>query len=191
MAKVKADASAEGISFETEADDSALVPNPLIPGVPNWEIEELKSITDGHIILRPPVDEVWEWRVDPYRSLPRLGTDALHPALIAADAPKVRLKMMQGRDRRGASSGGSKGRERPEIGRFGPVLRRFRPISAWNLACAAGRTCCTTRRCLEVEPRSGEPRIGAAKTLDDKPGLELEFIVRASLGLRAKGLRSS
>eukprot|EP00439_Symbiodinium_sp_Y106_P017216 s1060_g2.t1 len=98
--KVKADAAADGISFETEADDSALKPNPEIPGVPNWEIEDLKSITDGHIILQEPEDpDTWEWRVDGYRSLPRLGTDALHAALISADSPKLRLKMMQGRDR--------------------------------------------------------------------------------------------
>jgi len=123
--KVKADAAADGISFETEADDSALKPNPEIPGVPNWEIEELKSITDGHIILQEPEDpDTWEWRVDGYRSLPRLGTDALHAALISADSPKLRLKMMQGRDRA-------------------------------NLL---------------------HDSIGASKTLDDKPGVELQFI---------------
>lgn len=123
--KVKADAAADGISFETEADDSALKPNPEIPGVPNWEIEELKSITDGHIILQAPEDpDTWEWRVDGYRSLPRLGTDALHAALISADSPKLRLKMMQGRDRA-------------------------------NLL---------------------HDSIGASKTLDDKPGVELQFI---------------
>ncbi|CAJ1424092.1 unnamed protein product [Effrenium voratum] len=124
MDKVKADAAADGISFESELDESLLKPNPNIPGVPNWEIEELKSISDGHIILRPPADEVWEWRVDPYRSLPRLGTDALHPALISCDAPKLRLKMMQANDRA-------------------------------NLL---------------------HDTIGAAQTLDDKPGVELRFI---------------
>ena len=45
MAKVKADAAADGICFDSEADESALVPNPLIPGVPNWEIEELDHIS--------------------------------------------------------------------------------------------------------------------------------------------------
>eukprot|EP00913_Durusdinium_trenchii_P030681 g28735.t1 len=102
VAKVKADAAADGINLELEPDESALIPNPEIPGVPNWEIEELKSISDGHIILKPPEDSrhEWEWRIDPYRSLARLGTDALHPALISVDAAKLRLKMMQGRDRR-------------------------------------------------------------------------------------------
>ncbi|CAK8989944.1 Hypothetical protein SCF082_LOCUS2047 [Durusdinium trenchii] len=101
VAKVKADAAADGINLELEPDESALIPNPEIPGVPNWEIEELKSISDGHIILKPPEDSrhEWEWRIDPYRSLARLGTDALHPALISVDAAKLRLKMMQGRDR--------------------------------------------------------------------------------------------
>lgn len=124
VAKVKADAAADGISFDGEPDETALKPNPNIPGVPNWEIEELKSISDGHIILRPPEGDVWEWRVDPYRSLPRLGTDALHPALISADSPKLRLKMMQGKDRAN-------------------ILH---------------------------------DTIGAAETLDDKPGVELQFI---------------
>jgi len=123
--KVKADAAAEGISFEAEADETALKPNPEIPGVPNWEIEELKSITDGHIILKEPASrDAWEWRVDGYRSLPRLGTDALHAALISADSPKLRLKMMQAKDRA-------------------------------NLL---------------------HDTIGASKTLDDKPGVELQFI---------------
>jgi len=124
VAKVKADAAADGISFDGEPDETALKPNPNIPGVPNWEIEELKSISDGHIISRPPEGDVWEWRVDPYRSLPRLGTDALHPALISADSPKLRLKMMQGKDRAN-------------------ILH---------------------------------DTIGAAETLDDKPGVELQFI---------------
>lgn len=124
VAKVKADAAADGISFDGEPDETALKPNPNIPGVPNWEIEELKFISDGHIILRPPEGDVWEWRVDPYRSLPRLGTDALHPALISADSPKLRLKMMQGKDRAN-------------------ILH---------------------------------DTIGAAETLDDKPGVELQFI---------------
>ena len=127
VAKVKADAAADGISFDGEADETALKPNPNIPGVPNWEIEEVKSISDGHIILRPPdetVTSVWEWRVDPYRSLPRLGTDALHPALISADSPKLRLKMMQANDR----------------------------------------------------AKLLHDTIGASETLDDKPGVELQFI---------------
>lgn len=126
VAKVKADAVADGISFDGEADETALKPNPNIPGVPNWEIEEVKSISDGHIILRPPDEttSVWEWRVDPYRSLPRLGTDALHPALISADSPKLRLKMMQANDR----------------------------------------------------AKLLHDTIGASKTLDDKPGVELQFI---------------
>eukprot|EP00931_Biecheleriopsis_adriatica_P088910 TRINITY_DN63134_c0_g1_i1.p1 TRINITY_DN63134_c0_g1~~TRINITY_DN63134_c0_g1_i1.p1 ORF type:complete len:694 (-),score=163.03 TRINITY_DN63134_c0_g1_i1:31-2112(-) len=100
--KVKEEAQKAGIDLESEddteyckarSDGKAL-------GVPNWEIEELKSITDGHILLRPPTDaQRWTWRIDAYKSLPRLGTEALHPALISVDSPKLRLKMMQGRDR--------------------------------------------------------------------------------------------
>jgi len=37
--------------------------------------------------------------MDPYKSLPRLGMDALHPALCSVDSHKIRLKMMQGQDR--------------------------------------------------------------------------------------------
>lgn len=39
----QADAVADGISFDGEADETALKPNPNIPGVPNWEIEELRG----------------------------------------------------------------------------------------------------------------------------------------------------
>merc|ERR1740123_1955427 len=97
--KVKDEAAAEGVV----SGDKALAltePDPDTPGVPNWEIEELKSITDGHILLRTPSKEgSWSWNIDPYKSLPRLGTDAMHPALCSVDAHKLRLKMMQGRDR--------------------------------------------------------------------------------------------
>lgn len=97
--KIKAEAAAEGIAT---GDGTEALPEPDLdaPGVPNWEIEELKSITDGHVLLLPPSDEsAWGWRIDPYKSLPRLGTDALHPALCSVDAHKIRLKMLQGRDR--------------------------------------------------------------------------------------------
>jgi len=97
--KVKAEAAALGIPVGDEAE---ALPEPPVEreGVPNWEIEELKSITDGHCLLRPPSSsDAWAWNLDPYNSLPRLGTDALHPALIATGAHKVRLKMLQGNDR--------------------------------------------------------------------------------------------
>jgi len=97
--KVKAEAAAIGIPL---GDDAEVLPEPPneTAGVPNWEIEELKSITDGHCLLRRPSSaDVWTWNLDPYNSLPRLGTDALHPALIATGAHKVRLKMLQGNDR--------------------------------------------------------------------------------------------
>eukprot|EP00930_Biecheleria_cincta_P029120 TRINITY_DN20273_c1_g1_i1.p1 TRINITY_DN20273_c1_g1~~TRINITY_DN20273_c1_g1_i1.p1 ORF type:complete len:705 (-),score=147.02 TRINITY_DN20273_c1_g1_i1:113-2227(-) len=93
--KVKADMEAEGLQVQSE-DGSKSTKD----GVPNWEIEEMKSITDGHVLLRRPADpEAWSWSVDLYRSLPRLGTGALHRALISANAHQMRLKMMQGRDR--------------------------------------------------------------------------------------------
>jgi len=97
--KVKAEAAALGIPVGDEAE---VLPEPPVEreGVPNWEIEELKSITDGHCLLRRPSSgDAWTWNLDPYNSLPRLGTDALHPALIATGAHKVRLKMLQGNDR--------------------------------------------------------------------------------------------
>jgi len=97
--KIKAEAEAEGFSIGDEGK-TLQEPDPETPGVPNWEIEELKSITDGHILLLPPSDKSkWSWKLDPYKSLPRLGTDALHPALISVDSHKTRLKMLQGRDR--------------------------------------------------------------------------------------------
>jgi len=97
--KVKVDAAALGIAL---GDGAEVLPEPPVEteGVPNWEIEELKSITDGHCLLRRPSSgDAWAWNLDPYNSLPRLGTDALHPALIATGAHKVRLKMLQGNDR--------------------------------------------------------------------------------------------
>lgn len=115
--KVEKEAAAEGIVVNADApmtlDDDGIErevelaqgpvseePTESMPGVPNWEIEELKSITDGHILLQPPAKEdAWSWIVDPYKSLPRLGTDAMHPALLSMDAHKLRLKMLQGRDR--------------------------------------------------------------------------------------------
>lgn len=97
--KVKEKARAEGLCVDGD-QAQAQEPEAGVAGVPNWEIEELKSITDGHILLlRPKTGDSWSWRVDPYKSLPRLGTDAMHPALISIDAHKLRLKMMQGRDR--------------------------------------------------------------------------------------------
>jgi len=96
--KVKEEARAAGLQVDGEAQIQE--PAPDVPGVPNWEMEELKSISDGHILLEPPTDKgLWSWRVDPYKSLPRLGTDAMHPALISVGAHNLRLKMMQGRDR--------------------------------------------------------------------------------------------
>jgi len=99
LVKVKEQASKDGIYFESGvADESALLPQGN--GVPNWEIEEMKSISDGHVMLRPPPDpEEWSWSIDLYRSLPRLGTDALHAALISVDAAALRLRMLQGKDR--------------------------------------------------------------------------------------------
>lgn len=97
--KVKAEAAALGIPLGDE-DEALPEPPAEREGVPNWEIEELKSITDGHCLLRRPGSgDAWTWNLDPYNSLPRLGTDALHPALIATGAHKVRLKMLQGNDR--------------------------------------------------------------------------------------------
>jgi len=100
MAKLCSEALEEGIPF---GDDAELLQEPSqdAPGVPNWEIEELKSITDGHTLLRPPADSKssWGWSVDLYRSLPRLGTDAMHPALISVKAHSLRLRMLQGNDR--------------------------------------------------------------------------------------------
>jgi len=97
--KIKEQAAAEGVSFKEEGFVAPSTEESG-DGVPNWEIEELKSITDGHILLRKPADgQPWSWKVDPYKSLPRLGTDAMHPALLAMGAHKLRLKMFQGRDR--------------------------------------------------------------------------------------------
>jgi len=54
-------------------------PEDALPGLPNWEIEELKSITDGHILLKPPTDSSeWSWNLDPYKSVARIGMDALN-----------------------------------------------------------------------------------------------------------------
>lgn len=101
IAKIKEEAAAEGMQL---GEGAPAVPEPLpaTPGVPNWEIEELKSISDGHILLRSPPEgspHAWSWIVDPYKSLPRIGTDALHPALVSVDAHRLRLRMLQGRDR--------------------------------------------------------------------------------------------
>ena len=41
---MEADAAADGISFEGEPDETALKPNPNIPGVPNWEIEDCREM---------------------------------------------------------------------------------------------------------------------------------------------------
>jgi hypothetical protein len=96
--KIKEQALAEGFDLDRVKDLDE--PDEQLAGLPNWEIEELKSITDGHVLLKPPTSpDKWTWNMDPYRSLPRLGTDALHPALIAMGAHKLRLKMLQGRDR--------------------------------------------------------------------------------------------
>eukprot|EP00929_Paragymnodinium_shiwhaense_P007658 TRINITY_DN111567_c0_g1_i1.p1 TRINITY_DN111567_c0_g1~~TRINITY_DN111567_c0_g1_i1.p1 ORF type:complete len:699 (+),score=163.76 TRINITY_DN111567_c0_g1_i1:80-2176(+) len=96
LKKVEDDAARDGVPLddELEAND-----HDESRGVPNFEIEELKSISDGHVLLHPVESGNHEWVVDPYKSLPRLGTDALHTALIAVDAHKLRLRMMQGRDR--------------------------------------------------------------------------------------------
>jgi len=94
--KLREQAAAEGVPLTETFNEPALE----VPGVPNWEIEELKSITDGHILLQPPSNpDMWSWYLEPYKSLPRLGTDALHPALLSVEAHKLRLKMLQGRDR--------------------------------------------------------------------------------------------
>merc|ERR1740138_1421107 len=105
VAKVKDDARKQGLSILEDGSIQEM-PEPSMdtPGVPNWEIEELKSITDGHVLLRTPAcaeegDGSWAWNLDPYSSLPRLGTDALHPALVAVGAHRLRLKMPQGNDR--------------------------------------------------------------------------------------------
>lgn len=99
LKKIEDQASAAGMPID---DGSAPVPEPDLdtPGVPNWEIEELKSISDGHILLRDSAsDSDYKWSIDLYNSLPRLGTDALHPALMSVGAHKLRLKMLQARDR--------------------------------------------------------------------------------------------
>jgi len=100
VAKVKDEARKDGLTF---LEDGSLqeIEEPELdtPGVPNWEIEELKSITDGHILLNKTDTGDWRWIMDPYKSLPRLGMDALHPALCSVDSHKIRLKMMQGHDR--------------------------------------------------------------------------------------------
>jgi len=95
VAKVRDDARKEGLSILEDGSIQEM-PEPSMdtPGVPNWEIEELKSITDGHILFVKPDEGEWRWKMDPYRSLPRLGMDALHPALCSVDAHKIRLKMM-------------------------------------------------------------------------------------------------
>jgi len=93
--KVEEEATAKGVIFDKEA------PSDDLPGVLNAEIEELKSCTDGHVILLAPdssnSDSEWGWHVDPYKSLPRI--DALHPGLTSIKAHSLRLKMLQGRDR--------------------------------------------------------------------------------------------
>lgn len=107
IAKIEAEAIAAGVSLEelaakpVDAYESTYSGG---SGVPNWEVEELKSISDGHILLTHPSMELamgaaWGWHIDVYKSLPRLGTDALHKGLIAVEAHIVRLKMLQGRDR--------------------------------------------------------------------------------------------
>lgn len=96
--KVKENAAAEGIHLDEDQEDS-IAHDIGTPGVPNFEIEELKSITDGHVILKPSGDDgPYMWKIDPYKSIPRIGTDALHKALISMEAHKLRLKMFQGRD---------------------------------------------------------------------------------------------
>lgn len=101
-AKIKEEAAAEGLPIEQylQDGDSISVPSSEAPGMRNAEIEELKSITDGHILLKPPtLSDSWSWNVNMYRSLPRLGTDAMHSALISMDAHKTRLRTLQGKDR--------------------------------------------------------------------------------------------
>lgn len=96
--KVKENAAAEGVDLDDDQEGSNSR-DIGTPGVPNFEIEELKSITDGHVILMPSRDDgPYMWRMDPYKSLARIGTDALHKALISMDAHKLRLRMLQGRD---------------------------------------------------------------------------------------------
>jgi len=104
ISKVEKEAAEEGVVLPERGGEKLSEPDEELPGVPNWEIEELKSITDGHILLRTPScaekeEDSWAWNLDPYISLPRLGTDAMHPALITVGAHKLRLKMLQGRDR--------------------------------------------------------------------------------------------
>uniref|UniRef100_A0A7S2PXG7 Uncharacterized protein n=1 Tax=Zooxanthella nutricula TaxID=1333877 RepID=A0A7S2PXG7_9DINO len=95
LAKVHADARAAGVPL----DQTVVAPGNDVPGMPNWEIEELKSITDGHILLRKPEGEQYRWIVNLYESIPRLGTDALHPALLSVGAHRLRLRMLQAKDR--------------------------------------------------------------------------------------------
>jgi hypothetical protein len=100
VTKVKDEARQDGLTILEDGSIQEIAEPALdTPGVPNWEIEELKSITDGHILLRKPEVGDWRWIMDPYKSLPRLGMDALHPALCSVDSHKIRLKMMQGQDR--------------------------------------------------------------------------------------------
>jgi len=103
LSKLEKEAAEEGVALPGRGGEELEEPSMELPGVPNWEIEELKSITDGHILLRTPTsieeEGSWAWNLDPYISLPRLGTDALHPALCSVGAHTLRLKMLQGRDR--------------------------------------------------------------------------------------------
>jgi len=100
VAKVKDEARKDGLTFMEDGSLQEMEePDLDTPGVPNWEIEELKSITDGHILFKKPDTGDWRWIMDPYKSLPRLGMDALHPALCSVDSHKIKLKMMQGQDR--------------------------------------------------------------------------------------------
>merc|ERR1719436_1967075 len=48
IAKIEAEAAAEGVYLAGRGEKLS-EPAMEAPGVPNWEIEELKSITDGHI----------------------------------------------------------------------------------------------------------------------------------------------
>merc|ERR1712216_1033945 len=90
LSKLEKEAAEEGGALPGRGGEELEEPSMELPGVPNWEIEELKSITDGHILLRTPTsieeEGSWAWNLDPYISLPRLGTDALHPALCSVGA---------------------------------------------------------------------------------------------------------
>merc|ERR1712151_89166 len=93
--KLTEQAAADGVQLGEDGETLA-EPEDALPGLPNWEIEELKSITDGHILLMPPTDSSeWSWNLDPYKSIARIGMDALHPALVNIGANKIRLKMLQ------------------------------------------------------------------------------------------------